>query len=110
MRPRLVKLICLFLALCLAAVASAGEKVSNPVLVLVERGTYDPDVNPDTYVHPTWVRWPEASAPGRDNRLFSIMTDVDWRGERAAWHFRASGRSWLAEGYPVLADIGYFRE
>ncbi|AIE88102.1 hypothetical protein OP10G_4734 [Fimbriimonas ginsengisoli Gsoil 348] len=84
---------------------------SNPVLVLVQPGAYDPIVEPNTFVHPYWVRWPASFLPDNGNRLLSLASGLDWQGDPADASFEeVHGQvAWRSRNYSVFQDRGHFR-
>jgi len=90
--------------------AETGPPNWNSLLILVPGDVLDPAVNPDTYVHPTWVRWPSASPDGADSRILSIATGLDWRDSLDVFGFEPAGTdgTWRARGFGRLRDKGYF--
>jgi hypothetical protein len=95
-------------------------RASNDVLILVEPDRFDPAVDPATFIHPTWIRWPEPSMPnllspgagapssGGDSRLLSIMSGVDWTGALPLAQFGSDGRL-RQDDFERLVARGYFR-
>jgi hypothetical protein len=92
----------------------------SPILVLMPVGRFDPPIDPDTYYHEVWVRWPK-QYEFTDNRLLSIWTGLDWRGGSIDLAFEhipdkpfvegggeAIRSEWQSKGWKSLKDRGYF--
>jgi hypothetical protein len=96
------------LGLLASLVALAGAApASNPVLVLIEPAVAVPAAARGLYVEDAWVRWPRAEG-ATGNRLLSLLTGEDWRGDPADYRFTQSGRdTWQAGNLARLKERGY---
>lgn len=91
----------------LAALGSAAPP-SNPVLVLMEPSVAVPAAARGLYVEDAWVRWPRQDG-ATGNRLLSLLTGEDWRGDPADYRFTQTGRDeWRAGNLASLRARGYF--
>lgn len=103
----------LLVAFLLLACLAAGRPFSNPVLVLVEPGLpglFDPEVDPNTFVHETWIRWPEEALPPHGNRLLSVATGNPWAGNARDFQFASAGAGrWRSENFEALRARGHFK-
>jgi len=83
----------------------------NPLIVLVAGDRFEPAVDPEMYVHPTWTRWPETSSEAGDNRILSVVTGLDWAEDLSAFGIRAEASPgiWRAMGHRNMSARGFFR-
>lgn|GEM_PF-5934895 len=107
---RIFRFLLLFCLLICGKAGYAQARSSNPVLVLVEPDRFDPKVNPDMYVHPTWVRWPEEAKSGSHSRLLSVFSGLDWYADEALFRFDhvGNGQTWRSSSFGYLTKAGYF--
>lgn len=96
-----------FALLCLL-IASVLGAPSNPVLILMEPALAVPEAARGLYVEDAWVRWPRREG-ATGNRLLSIATGLDWRGDPADYRFtQVAPDDWRSGNAPKLRDRGYF--
>lgn len=98
----------LLVSLTALAPAAPAAPASNPVLVLIEPAVAVPTAARGLYVEDAWVRWPRADG-ATGNRLLSLLTGEDWRGDSADYRFTQTGRDgWQAGNLASLRERGYF--
>lgn len=82
----------------------------DPVLVLIQGERFEPPVEPDAYIHPTWIKWPAPSGPVGSNRLLSLLSNLDWSFGLEAFGFEPlSGTGWRIRNLSALNAVGWFR-
>lgn len=96
------------LALLFLLVASAFGASTNPVLVLLEPAMAVPEAARGLYIEDAWVRWPRRDG-ATGNRLLSIASGLDWRGDVRDYRFRlVPPDAWRSENLERLRARGYF--
>jgi hypothetical protein len=71
----------------------------NNGIILISPVAAGPNVDPSSYVHDMWIRWPQKHGEGGLNRLLSLTTGRDWAISNRAFSFQESpGGYTLREG------------
>ncbi len=102
-----MKRLALLFLLCLTSV---GLGWANTALILISPAAAGPTVDPNTYVHRTWVLWPSANNVEGSNRLLSLSTGMDWHGEGNDLAFKEATDGWISQNFRSLVGRGVLPE
>lgn len=80
--------------------AAVGRIHDNPVLLLIQPALAGPNVQPDSYWHPTWVLWPPTTQNTQGGQLVSVATGANWAGNSLFYQ---------ATNIPAIRRRGFFR-
>lgn len=95
-------------ALLLVAAYAAADRTA---IIFIRPESAGPQADIHTYIHPNWVLWPAPIGEEGRNRLLSVASGVDFRGEPEDTEFRHSGEGtpWESVGVASLRERGFFQ-
>lgn len=99
---RLPRLLAAFLFFLLSSLLPAQN-----ALILIQHDQAGPNLPTPDYIHAEWILWPNTE-PGRNNRVLSLATGFDLRGEESDERFKPVPGGWVSGNGLSLEARGVF--